>query len=139
MWFNSTLREKPYQGSKARGNSRGNPVSVPLDRWCMVVVSSCREMLGQVPKRAQPLSPVAIVQSGTLGTLPAQAGGRWGRRQISTPFISWATHVLQWAAQRDATWRHGANPQSRPQFGPEPATRLREAGIASNRRSALLR
>ena len=30
----------------------------------MVVVSSCREMLGQVPQRAQPLSSVA---SGTAG------------------------------------------------------------------------
>ncbi len=30
----------------------------------MVVVSSCREMLGLVPQRAQPLSPVA---SGSAG------------------------------------------------------------------------
>ena len=66
MWFNSTLREKPYQGSKAEGIPRGNPRGVPSDRWCMVVVSSCREMLGQVPKRAQPLSPVAIGQRREL-------------------------------------------------------------------------
>ncbi len=32
--------------------------------------------------------------------------------------------------------RGGANPQSRPQFGSESATRLREVGIASDRRSA---
>ena len=36
----------------------------------MVVVSSCREMLGLVPQRAQPLSLVAIIQLGTLGRLP---------------------------------------------------------------------
>ena len=139
MWFNSTLREKPYQGSKAQGKARGNPGDVPCDRRCMVVVSSCREMFGQVRKRAQPFSSVAIIRLGTLRTLPAQAGGRWGRRQISTSFISWATHVLQWAAQRAARRRRRANPQSRSQFGSEPATRLREAGIASNRGSALPR
>ena len=36
----------------------------------MVVVSSCREMLGQVPQRAQPLSLVASIQLGTLTRLP---------------------------------------------------------------------
>ena len=36
----------------------------------MVVVSSCREMLGQVPQRAQPLLLVAIIQLGTLAGLP---------------------------------------------------------------------
>ena len=40
------------------------------DRWCMVVVSSCREMLGQVPQRAQPLPVVASIQMGTLQGLP---------------------------------------------------------------------
>ena len=37
------------------------------DRWCMVVVSSCREMLGQVPQRAQPLSSVASSSAGHSG------------------------------------------------------------------------
>ena len=36
----------------------------------MVVVSSCREMLGKVPQRAQPLLLVAIIQLGTLARLP---------------------------------------------------------------------
>ncbi len=36
----------------------------------MVVVSSCREMLGKVPQRAQPLFPVASSQMGTLERLP---------------------------------------------------------------------
>ena len=36
----------------------------------MVVVSSCREMLGQVPQRAQPLSLVGIIQLATLVRLP---------------------------------------------------------------------
>ncbi len=33
----------------------------------MVVVSSCREMLGQVPQRAQPLSSVASISDGHSG------------------------------------------------------------------------
>ena len=65
-----------------------------------------------------------------------QAGGRWGRRQVIMPLTPWAAHVLQWPAQRVATPRGGADPQSRPQFGSEAATRLREAGVASNRGSA---
>ena len=36
----------------------------------MAVVSSCREMLGLVPQRAQPLPLVAIIQLGTLVELP---------------------------------------------------------------------
>ena len=65
-----------------------------------------------------------------------QAGGGWGRRQVIMPLMRWAAHVLQWPAQRAATPRGGANPQSRPQFGPGAATRPREVGVASNRGSA---
>ncbi len=47
-----------------------------------------------------------------------------------------AAHVLQWAAQKDARPRGGANPENRPQFGLKSATRLHEAGIASKGVSA---
>ena len=44
----------------------------------MVVVSSCREMLGQVPQRAQPLSAVASMKDGhsaeTAGDNPEEGG-----------------------------------------------------------------
>ena len=50
-----------------------------------------------------------------------------------------ATHVLQWHGQRAATWRQDANLQTMSQFGSESATRLREAGFASNRASAMAR
>ena len=43
----------------------------------MAVVSSCREMLGSVPQRAQPLSSVAIIKLGTLWRLPVSK-----RRQV---------------------------------------------------------
>ena len=48
-----------------------------------------------------------------------------------------AAHVLQWPVQKEARPRGGANPQNRPQFGSEPATRLREVGFASNGASAI--
>ena len=51
--------------------------------------------------------------------------------------MGWATHVLQWPVQRAATPRGGANLKNRSQFGSQSATRLREAGIASNRISAM--
>ena len=47
MWFNSMQREEPYQGltSQEPGRNPGVPFGEPGDRWCMAVVSSCREML----------------------------------------------------------------------------------------------
>ena len=44
----------------------------------MAVDSSCREMLGQVPQRAKPLSLVAIIKLGTLMKLPAKSRRKVG-------------------------------------------------------------
>ncbi len=47
MWFNSMIREEPYLGSNAMGLSMKVVFpSGPVVRCCMVVVSSCREVLG---------------------------------------------------------------------------------------------
>ena len=47
MWFNSKQREEPYQGLTYTGIlKRLSSPSGLVYRWCMVVVSSCREMLG---------------------------------------------------------------------------------------------
>ena len=48
MWFNSTQREKPYQvlTSFDRLRDQESLAIEQRDRWCMVVVSSCREMFG---------------------------------------------------------------------------------------------
>ena len=48
-------------------------------------------------------------------------------------FISGATHTLQWPVQWVAKPRGGANPESWSQFRLQAATRLHEAGVASNR------
>ena len=47
MWFNSMVREKPYQGltSSAMLMKVGSSYEVD-DRCCMAVVSSCCEVLG---------------------------------------------------------------------------------------------
>ena len=55
----------------------------------MVVVSSCREMLGQVPQRAQPLSLVTIIQLGTLARLPVI-----NRRKVGMTSNHHAPYVL---------------------------------------------
>ena len=50
MWFNSKQREEPYQALtsiRSCGDARDLAEREGgEDRWCMVVVSSCREMLG---------------------------------------------------------------------------------------------
>ena len=67
---------------------------------------------------------------------PVQRGGRWGRRQVSMALTARAAHVLQCPTQKDPRPQGGGNHQSRAQFGLEAATRLHEAGIASNGASA---
>ncbi len=54
---------------------------------------------------------------------------------IIMPLMIWATHVLQWRKQREARPRGGANPKINVSVRIAAATRLHEAGIASNRGS----
>ena len=48
MWFNSTQREEPYQDLTLIERLRDKSLlfGEQENRWCMAVVSSCREMLG---------------------------------------------------------------------------------------------
>ena len=47
MWFNSTIREKPYQGLTYTGMRRKRRSCLQsVYRCCMAVVSSCCEVLG---------------------------------------------------------------------------------------------
>ena len=55
------------------------------------------------------------------------------------PFMSWATHVLQWPQQRETKQRCGVKLKKRSQFGLKAEIRLYEVGIASNGRSAYCR
>ena len=45
MWFNAMIREEPYPGLNWIGRKAETPFFVgPIQRCCMVVVSSCREV-----------------------------------------------------------------------------------------------
>ena len=56
------------------------------------------------------------------------------------PLTPWATHVLQWRGTKGLPNRKmELIPENPPQFGLEAATRLHEAGITSNRESAMSR
>jgi hypothetical protein len=46
MLFNSMIREEPYQVLTSPAMLWRQSGGYQGDRWCMVVVSSCREMLG---------------------------------------------------------------------------------------------
>ena len=137
MWLNSMQREEPYPGltcgckgvkaPRLRGRHTGAAwlSSVRAVR-CLVKSSNERN----------PCVHLAPARPATLDRLPIYMGGRWGRRQVSMALTSGAAHVLQWPVQRDAIPRGGANPESRPQFRLQSATRLHEVGFASNGASA---
>ena len=78
MRFNSWLHVEPYQGLTCRQRPRRRGDSYAGQRWCMAVVSSCREMLGQVLQRARPPPPVAIIRLGTLAGPPATSRRKAG-------------------------------------------------------------
>src|ERR1700677_3559176 len=63
---------------------------------------------------------------------PVKRGGRWGRRQVRMALTAWAAHVLQCSVQNEPIPRGGGNPKNCAQFGLEAATRLHQAGIASD-------
>lgn len=106
----------------------------------MAVVSSCRKVLGSVPQRAQPSCLVAIVEFGTLNRLPVLS--RRKVRMTSSHHAPYALGDSRATMGRDKGSRScegELTPKTRPQFGLQAATRLHEAGIASNRRSAIRR
>ena len=93
---------------------------------CLVKSSNERNPCCQLPS----------LSWGLWRDCPDQLGGRWGRRQVSMALMPWAAHVLQCPVQREASKRLQADPEKWAQFGLEAATRLHEAGIASNGASA---
>ncbi len=139
MWINSTPRAEPYLALTSWESSRngGVPFGEPSDRCCMAVVSSCREMLGYVPQRAQPLPLVASIKLGTLEGLPVSS-----RRKVGTtssphgPYGQGFTRATMAGTEGSEAERWSQSQKNRSQFGLESATRLHEVGIASNRESA---
>ena len=103
MWLNSTQREEPYQGLTYTGKHQ---------RWCPPCgrctggawLSSARVVRCWVKSRNErnprPMLPARPSGWwGLIGDCRGQLGGRWGRRQVIMPLMSWAAHVLQWPVQ----------------------------------------
>src|SRR6185436_6010114 len=110
-----------------------------MHRCCMAVVSSCREMLGLVPQRAQPLCPVATRPRGwsTLDILPRYNGEEGGDDVKSVWPLRPGLHTYYNARHKGTQDRKVEQiPENRAQFRLKAATRLHEAGIASNGASA---
>ena len=108
-----------------------------LRRWCMAVVSSCREMLGLSPATSATLVACYQHQVGdsreTAGVKPEEGGDDV---KSSCPLCP-GLHTCYNGRYNGLRRREAERiPQSRPQFGSQAAIRLREAGVASNRGSA---
>src|ERR1700752_4971333 len=102
----------------------------------MAVVSSCRERLGYVPRRPQPLSCVANRKMHSQETASDKLEEGGDDVKSSWPLCP-GLHTCYNGRYKGLRTREGEPiPKSRPQFGSESATRLREGGIASNRGSA---
>ena len=139
MWFNSTQREEPYLGLTCWGN-RGETSDVLRDSSTGAAwLSSARVVRCWVKSRNErnprvQLPASKVGDSGwTAGAKPEEGGddvkSSWPLRPglhtcYNGPYKGMQKRELK------------PIPKSGPQFGLEAATRLHEAGIASNRGSA---
>src|SRR3954467_3038704 len=139
MWFNSTQREEPYLGLTYTGNPR--ETEGPLRSPCTGAawLSSARVVRCWVKSRnernprSQLLTRHGEDSGKTAGAKPEEGGddvkSSWSLRL--------GLHTCYNGRYSGSQLRkHEPIPQSRPQCGLEAATRLHEAGIASNRGSA---
>ena len=135
--FNSTRRAEPYQGltcpcsPRKRGGLRGWRTGAA---WlssaravrCWVKSRNERNPRGQLPTF---LAGLPAANRRKVGMTSSQHG----------PYVLGDTHAtMAGTTGRQAVTRSESR-QTRSQFGSGAATRPREAGVASNRRSALLR
>ncbi|KAL2224473.1 UNVERIFIED_CONTAM: hypothetical protein Sindi_3058800 [Sesamum indicum] len=115
MWFNSMQSEEPYQGLTCRESSEREGC---LSGTRTQVVHGCRQLV--------PL-PVIRPEEGEDDV------------KSSCPLCP-GRHTCYNGRDKGSRSREGElTPKTRPQFGLQAATRLHEAGIASNRRSAIRR
>ena len=106
----------------------------------MVVVSSCREMLGLVPQRAQPSFHVASTSGGDSWETAGVNSEEGGDDVKSSCPLCLGLHACYNGRYNGLRYCEvELIPKSRSQFGLGSATRPYEVGVASNRRSAMLR
>src|SRR5660398_322070 len=140
VYKRQTRRTLPGLDMYVVGIRKVTDPSGSVHRWSMAVVSSCREMLGYVPQRAQPLLSCCQHLVGdswrTAGDKPEEGGDDV---KSSCPLCS-GLHTCYNGRHNGLQYREVERiPQSRSQFGLESETRLHEGGIASNRESATSR
>ena len=139
MWFNSTQRAEPYLGLTCRGKlvETSGPLRSPCTgaAWLSSarVVRCWVKSRNERNPRSQLLAGYAEDSGKTAGAKPEEGGddvkSSWSLRL--------GLHTCYNDRYRGLQTREGEPiPQSRSQCGLEAATRLHEAGIASNRGSA---
>ena len=137
MWFNSTQREEPYLGSKCRRH----PVKAGFRKDVCIGaawLSSARVVRCWVKSRNE-RNPRPLLPSGQAGHSGETAGDKpeEGGDDVKS---SWplcpGLHTCYNGRYKGLQYREvELIPKNRSQFGLESATRLHEAGIASNRGS----
>ena len=137
MWFNSTQREEPYQGltcacmRRKRRSLRGWRTGAA---W----LSSARAVRCWVKSRNE-RNPRDQLR-GCLVGLPVASRRKAGMMSSQHgPYVLGYTHATMAGTMGSQTARWSESHQTRSQFGSGAATRPREAGVASNRRSAVRR
>jgi hypothetical protein len=134
VWFNSMQREEPYPGLTCRWYPRETEgtregactgaarLSSARAVRCWVKSRNERNPRRQLPRLAGPPGPTRR----KVGTTSSQHG----------PYVRGDTHATMAGTMGREGATRSQSQQTRPQFGSEAATRLREVGVASNRRSA---
>ena len=142
MWFNSMIREEPYPGSNAYWIIRRRVRVAIHDMRGAAWLSSARAVRCRLKchNERNPhlrLPPRRGGHSGETAGASCEEGG--DDVKSARPLRPGRHTCYNGGEQREATWRQGADPENPSQFGLESATRLHEAGFASNRASAMAR
>src|SRR5690554_789504 len=141
MWFNSMIREEPYPGLKVSDGTRDG-TSLRGTKQGAAWLSSARAVRCWVKSRNE-RNPCVQLPTGNAGDSgqTARASGEEGGDDVKS---SWPLRPGRHTCYNGAySGLLGGDarptPKSASQFGSGPATRPREAGIASNRASATAR
>ena len=141
MWFNSMIREEPYPGLKVSDRGGNTPFRKDT-KLGAAWLSSARAVRCRL-KCHNERNPCLQLPAGKAGDSGGTATARCeegGDDVKSARPLRPGRHTCYNGRYRET--RRGdpeQTPESRSQFGSEPATRLREAGFASNRASAMAR
>jgi hypothetical protein len=141
MWLNSTQREEPYQGLTYTGN--GQRWSPPCGRYTGGAwLSSARVVRCWVKSRNE-RNPRSVLPAGYAGDSQETAGvnsEEGGDDVKSSCPLCLGLHTCYNGRYNELRYREVERiSKSRSQFGLGSATRPHEVGVASNRRSAVLR